>query len=102
MRVLIVYAIALALDAHLSLIDLFVVVPIALLLAMIPISFASWGIREATFIYFLGQLGLSFEMAFSISVLFGVHRALFGAAGGLVWIGVGTRKGIFAVHPLAS
>ena len=102
MRVLIVYAFALALDAQLSLIDLFVVVPIALLLAMIPISFASWGIREAAFIYFLGQVGSTFEMAFSISVLFGVHRALFGAAGGLVWIGVGARRESFAVHPLAS
>jgi uncharacterized protein (TIRG00374 family) len=102
MRVLIVYTLSLAVGAHLSLVDLFVVVPIALLLAMIPISFASWGIREATFIYFLGQLGSTFEMAFSISVLFGVHRALFGAAGGLVWIGVGARNGIFAVHPLAS
>ena len=69
MRVLIVYTLALALDAPLSLVDLFVVVPIALLLAMIPISFASWGLREATFIYFLSQLGSSLEVAFSISIL---------------------------------
>jgi uncharacterized protein (TIRG00374 family) len=94
-RVLIVYTIALALDAHLPLAGLFVVVPIALLVAMIPISFASWGIREVSFIYFLGQLGSSFGIALSISVLFGLHRALFGVIGGLVWIGA--RRSAFGI-----
>jgi uncharacterized membrane protein YbhN (UPF0104 family) len=96
MRVLIVYTLSLAIGSPLPLVGLFVVVPIALLLAMIPVSFASWGIREATFIYFLGQLGSPFEVAFSISVLFGLHRALFGAAGGLIWIGA--RREAFSVR----
>lgn len=94
-RVLIVCTIALALDAHLPLAGLFVVVPIALLVAMIPVSFASWGIREVSFIYFLGQLGSSFGVALSISVLFGLHRALFGVIGGLVWIGA--RREAFGI-----
>jgi uncharacterized protein (TIRG00374 family) len=95
MRVLIVYMLALALDADLSLAGSFVAVPVALLVAMVPVSFASWGIREISFIYFLGQLGLSFGAALSISVLFGLHRALFGIIGGLVWIGA--KKGAFGV-----
>jgi hypothetical protein len=70
-------------------------VPIALLIAMVPVSFANWGTREASFIYFLGQIGASFETALIISILFGLQRVLFGIVGGLVWIGA--KKANFGV-----
>jgi len=64
---------------------------IVLLVTMIPISFAGWGIREASFITLLAPLGVSGEKALLLGVMFGlvslaasffggyfiVHRAFF-------------------------
>ena len=61
-------------------------VPIALLIAMVPISFASWGVRELTLIFFLGLAGVSSEAALSTSVVFGFSRLFMGTIGGIVWM----------------
>jgi uncharacterized membrane protein YbhN (UPF0104 family) len=65
---------------------LFAFVPVALLTAMVPISFAGWGVRELSFVYFLGSAGVSAEAALSLSIAFGLLRVLIGAIGGLTWV----------------
>ena len=65
---------------------LFAVTPAALLMAMLPISLGGWGIRELTFVYFLGAAGVGAEAGLSLSIAFGLLRAVVGAMGGLTWL----------------
>jgi glycosyltransferase 2 family protein len=86
LRVLIFVALAAALHVEVALSAVFAFVPIAMLIAMVPISFASWGVREATLIYFLGIAGVPSEAALGISVMYGLSRLVMGAIGGIVWM----------------
>ena len=55
-------------------------------MAMLPISFGGWGVREIAFVYLLGAAGVSAEAALSLSIAFGLLRVLVGAIGGLTWL----------------
>ena len=79
-------AIAAALHASVNFAALYALIPISLLVAMIPISLGSWGVREASVIYFMGWVGVPAAMALSISVIFGILRLVVAAIGGIVWI----------------
>ena len=61
----------------------------ALLVAMVPISFGGWGVRELTFVYFLGTAGVGAEAALSLSVAYGLLRIVVGAIGGVTWVLIG-------------
>jgi glycosyltransferase 2 family protein len=65
---------------------LFALTPAALLVAMVPISLGGWGVRELTFVYFLGTAGVSGEAALSLSIAFGLLRPFVGAMGGITWV----------------
>lgn len=78
--------VAAALNVHVNLGAFYALIPVALLVAMVPISLGSWGVREASVIYFLGWAGIGAETALSISVLFGISRLFVGACGGIVWL----------------
>jgi hypothetical protein len=52
---------------------------------MVPMSIGGWGVRELTFVYFLGTAGVSAEAALSLSVAFGLLRIFVGAIGGVTW-----------------
>jgi uncharacterized membrane protein YbhN (UPF0104 family) len=86
LRVSIFATIASALHIDVPFSAVFAFVPIAMLIAMVPISIASWGVREATIIFFLGFAGVPSEAALSISITFGLSRLLIGAVGGIVWM----------------
>ena len=86
LRVLIFAALAAALGLDVPLTVLFAFVPAALLLAMLPVSFGGWGVREAALVYFLRTAGVSAEAALTLSIAFGLLRMLVGAVGGIVWI----------------
>ena len=68
---------------------LFALTPAALLVAMVPVSFGGWGVRELTFVYFLGSAGVSAEAALSLSVAYGLLRIFVGAIGGVTWVLIG-------------
>ena len=68
---------------------LFALTPAALLVAMVPISLGGWGVRELTFVYFLGTGGVSAEAALSLSVAYGLLRIFVGAIGGVTWVLIG-------------
>lgn len=60
--------------------------PLVLLLSMIPISVAGWGIREGAMVLIFSLVGLPADASLSISVLFGACMFLSGLPGGLIWI----------------
>ena len=64
----------------------FAFVPVSLLIAMIPISVGSWGLRELALVYSLGTVGVMPGTALLTSVAFGLLGTLFGLTGGLIWM----------------
>jgi glycosyltransferase 2 family protein len=84
-RAAIVLCLALALGIWLSPIDAFVLAPSALLIAMVPISLAGWGIREVVFIQAFSLAGIVPSQALALSLLYGLVGLITGLLGGGVW-----------------
>ncbi len=85
MRIGILAALAAGLKLDIPILTLFAFTPAALLITMLPISLGGWGVRELTFVYFLGTAGVSSEAAVSLSIVFGLLRVVVGAIGGVTW-----------------
>jgi glycosyltransferase 2 family protein len=66
--------------------QLFMLTPPIMLITMVPISIAGWGVREATMMVAFGYAGLAQADGTMVSILFGVVYFIVGALGGLVWI----------------
>jgi uncharacterized membrane protein YbhN (UPF0104 family) len=66
--------------------QIFQLVPPVVLITMLPISIAGWGVREATMGLAFGYAGLMTNEGVNVSLLFGAVSFLVGALGGLVWI----------------
>jgi uncharacterized membrane protein YbhN (UPF0104 family) len=81
-----VAAVAWSLNASVDLIALFALVPAALLIAMVPISIGGWGVREASFVHFLGFAGVDPAAALAISIVYGLTRLVIGALGGVAFV----------------
>jgi uncharacterized membrane protein YbhN (UPF0104 family) len=66
--------------------QVFQLVPPVMLITMLPISIAGWGVREATMGLAFGYAGLVTSEGVNVSLLFGAISFIVGAFGGLVWI----------------
>ena len=66
--------------------QVFQLVPPVMLITMLPISIAGWGVREATMGLAFGYAGLMTNEGINVSLLFGAVSFIVGAFGGLVWI----------------
>jgi glycosyltransferase 2 family protein len=79
--------------------QIFQLVPPVMLITMLPISIAGWGVREATMGLAFGYAGLMANEGVNISLLFGAVNFIVGAFGGLVWI-FSAEKAARAATPL--
>jgi glycosyltransferase 2 family protein len=66
--------------------QVFQLIPPVMLITMLPISIAGWGVREATMGLAFGYAGLMPSEGVNVSLLFGAVSFAVGAVGGLVWI----------------
>src|SRR5712671_4597616 len=66
--------------------QVFMLIPPILLITMMPISIAGWGVREATMMVAFGYAGLAQTDGTVVSILFGAVCFIVGGVGGLVWI----------------
>jgi len=89
MTSLVIYAIARSLGLGISVVECLVLVPPVILLTVLPISLAGWGVRELGMISALGYAGISSSDALLISITFGVLIVLVSLPGGWLWL---TRK----------
>jgi glycosyltransferase 2 family protein len=64
----------------------FQLVPPVILITMLPVSIAGWGLREATMGLAFGYAGLAANEGVDVSLLFGAVYFIVGAIGGVVWI----------------
>jgi uncharacterized protein (TIRG00374 family) len=70
-------------DVHF--IHLALIVPIALFIAMIPISMNGLGVQESAFFYYFSQLGVNSSSAFIIALLPRIGMYLFSLVGALLY-----------------
>ncbi|YBW38874.1 hypothetical protein ACMYR2_1381 [Nitrobacter sp. TKz-YC01] len=66
--------------------EIFLLVPPVMLITMLPISIAGWGVREASMALTFGYAGLATGEGVNVSLLYGGVFLVVGALGGLVWI----------------
>jgi glycosyltransferase 2 family protein len=66
--------------------QLFMLIPPIMLITMLPISIAGWGVREATMMVAFGYAGLAQTDGTVVSILFGAVSFIVGCIGGLVWV----------------
>jgi uncharacterized membrane protein YbhN (UPF0104 family) len=86
LAVVIVWCLAKSIAAPVSFGQLFQLVPPVMLITMLPISIAGWGVREATMGLAFAYAGLTTNEGVNISLLVGAVSFVVGGFGGLVWI----------------
>lgn len=86
MTTLVIYAIARSLGLGIGVVECLVLVPPVILLTILPISLAGWGVRELGMISALGYAGISSSDALLISITFGVLIVLVSLPGGWLWL----------------
>ena len=79
--------------------QIFQLVPPVMLITMLPISIAGWGVREATMGLAFGYAGLMTNEGINISLLYGAVSFIVGTIGGLVWI-VSAEKAAKGAKPI--
>jgi len=75
-----------SIDAPAGFEQLFMLTPPIMLITMLPISIAGWGVREATMMVAFGYAGLVPADGTVVSILFGAVYFIVGGIGGMVWI----------------
>ena len=86
LTILIAWCVVQSIAAPVSFGQTFQLVPPVLLITMLPISIAGWGVREASMGLAFGYAGLMTNEGINVSLLFGAVTFAVGALGGLVWI----------------
>ncbi len=81
-----VWLFANSLNPGLNLADIALITFVSTVAATLPLSFAGWGIREATLVYLFSLYGVSPDIALAISILYGVSVAIAAAPGALFLI----------------
>jgi uncharacterized membrane protein YbhN (UPF0104 family) len=61
-----------------------VMVPAALLILVVPLSIAGWGLREGAFVFLFGFAGVPVETSLAVSILFGLSMIASSLPGGLL------------------
>jgi len=86
LTVVIAWCVVQSITAPVSFGQTFQLIPPVMLITMIPISIAGWGVREASLGLAFGYAGLMASEGVNVSLLFGAVAFIVGAFGGLVWI----------------
>jgi uncharacterized membrane protein YbhN (UPF0104 family) len=86
LAVVIVWCVVQSIAAPVVFSQIFQLVPPVMLITMLPISIAGWGVREATMGLAFGYAGLMTNEGVNVSLLYGAVSFIVGAFGGLVWI----------------
>ena len=90
--VLVMFALAQGLSIDVEISALLVLVPPVILVSLLPISFAGWGIREGAMIAMLGTVDVAPENALALSVAFGFLMLILSLPGALIWFLSENRK----------
>jgi len=85
MSILAFWLLAAALSVSFSLVEALAIVPAVILLSILPISVAGWGVREGAMLAAFALLSRPAEDAVVLSISFGLASLFVGLLGGLIW-----------------
>jgi glycosyltransferase 2 family protein len=74
------------LGAEVSVVGVMIIAPVVLLLLVLPISIAGWGLREGLFVIGFGLFNVPDDIALAASIVFGLITLAEGLIGGVFWI----------------
>jgi glycosyltransferase 2 family protein len=74
------------LGAGVSVFGVLIVAPVVMLLLVLPVSIAGWGLREGLFVVGFGLLQVPQDIALAASIVYGLINLVEGLTGGIVWI----------------
>lgn len=80
-----VFILARALGVGVSLMHCIFLVPLVMLITLIPISIAGWGVREGAMVMAFGLIQVPRSDALAVSVLFGATLLVTSLPGGILW-----------------
>lgn len=84
-----VYFMAVGLSLEITWLDCIALIPPVILITIIPISIAGWGVREGAMVYAFSLIGVPEEGALVLSLLFGLVGMATSLPGGVVWLSGG-------------
>jgi uncharacterized protein (TIRG00374 family) len=82
---IIVFYIAHAMQLDITLRDCVLLVPPVILVTVVPVSIAGWGVREGAMVVAFGFINVPAGAAFAVSVVFGLTLAAASLPGSLLW-----------------
>ena len=80
------YITALSLGINKGIIYFFVLLPIIGAISLLPISIGGLGLRDATTIFFFTRIGVSKDLAFTMSLVSFLFILIYGCFGGLIYV----------------
>ena len=89
---LLVFILALGMGIPVSVIECLVLIPPVILMAVLPVTIAGWGVREGAMIAAMGFVGVPPSEALALSVMFGLIVMASSLPGVAIWIVSGDRR----------
>jgi glycosyltransferase 2 family protein len=86
LTILSVMVLADGLDVRLSFATWFLIMPPVILVQLVPISLAGWGVRETALIVMLAVFRAPTENALAVSLLVGLSQLACALPGGIIWL----------------
>jgi uncharacterized membrane protein YbhN (UPF0104 family) len=80
---------------------IFLVLPV-ILIAVVPVSIAGWGLREGAMVAAFDYAGLAPGVGLIVSLLYGAIYLAVGVVGGLIWVATAKKTGRAIASSLAS
>ena len=81
-----VYVLALGINLNITWTDCIALIPPVILVTILPISIAGWGVREGAMVVAMGLIGVPAEGALVLSLMFGLVAIITSLPGGLAWL----------------
>jgi len=98
MTTVVVYGLAVAYGVGVSYLDCLVLVSPVMLIAVVPVSIAGWGVREGAMVAAFALVGINAADALVVSVAFGLLNVLIGLPGGLVFLFTNGANGTYKAN----
>jgi uncharacterized membrane protein YbhN (UPF0104 family) len=81
----IIFYLSNAMQLDITLLDCALLVPPVILVSVLPVSIAGWGVREGAMVVAFSYINIPADGAFAVSVLFGLTLAAASLPGSLLW-----------------
>ena len=85
LNIVALYLISRGLEMEVSFISMLVLIPPVLLISMLPISVAGWGVREGAMVVALNLVGAPAHQSLALSICFGLCLVAISLPGGVLW-----------------